>query len=273
MLTRLCCLLMLLCPLHTFATDAQWREHPEWGREFADRGVRGTAAIFDEQANRYLVFDRKRAETPFIPASTFKVFNALVALETGAVKDEYEVIRWDGVKRSFEMWNRDQSLASAMKYSAVWFYQEMARRAGEKRMQEWIDKVGYGNRNIGGGIDRFWLDGQMRISAVQQIQFLQRLAQGTLPFSQANQETVRRITIIDSAPNYILHGKTGWATAGDNARDVDLGWFIGWVERDGRRWFVALNFDMPKNEDAAKRLIIARALLERAGALPVSTAK
>jgi beta-lactamase class D len=273
MSARLWFLLLVVSSFNVFAADASWQEHPEWGHEFSDRNVHGTAVIFDEKANRYLVFDRKRADTQFIPASTFKVFNALVALETGAVKDEYEVIRWDGVKRSFQMWNRDQSLASAMKYSAVWFYQEMARRAGEKRMQDWIDNVGYGNRDIGGGIDRFWLDGKLRISASEQIEFLRRLAHGTLPFSRENQETVRRITILESAPDYILHGKTGWAVAGDDGMTVDIGWFIGWVERDGRRWFVALNIDMPQRDDMTKRLIIARALLQRSGALPTSSAK
>ena len=133
----------------------------------------------------------------------------MVALDTGAVMDEYEVIHWDGVKRQFDGWNRDHSLASAMKFSAVWFYQEMARRAGQQRMQEWIDKVGYGNRDIGGGIDRFWLSGKLRISAVQQIEFLRRLAHGTLPFSQIAQEAARRITIVDDAPvcwtEYFLH--------------------------------------------------------------------
>ena len=95
-------------------------------------GTRCVASpIYDEHGDRFHVFDRARAETPLLPASTFKVFNAMVALDSGAVKDEYEVIHWDGVKRQFDGWNRDHCLASAMKFSAVWFYQEMARRAGQ----------------------------------------------------------------------------------------------------------------------------------------------
>jgi beta-lactamase class D len=264
-------LLALLC---TFAqaipaAEATWQEQPDWQAEFSERQVTGTALIYDEQAGRYHVLDRARAQTPMLPASTFKVFNALVALETGAVKDEYEVIRWDGVKRQFEGWNRDHSLASAMKFSAVWFYQEMARRAGQARMQQWIDKVGYGNGDISGGIDRFWLSGKLRISAVQQIAFLRRLAHGTLPFSERAQEAVRRITIREDAPDYVLHGKTGWGLKDGNGRTADLGWDIGWVERHGRRWFYALNIDMPQGGgDAAKRQLIAKALLVRAGALP-----
>ena len=270
MLDRICALLLCLLPLaNSFAADAAWREHPDWKAEFADRGVTGTALIYDERDDTFLVYDRARAETPFLPASTFKVFNALVALETGAVKDEYEVIHWDGVKRKFDGWNRDHSLASAMKFSAVWFYQEMARRAGAQRMQEWIDKAGYGNRDIGGGIDQFWLSGKLRISAVEQIGFLRRLAHGTLPFSERAQEAVRRITIVNAAPDYVLHGKTGWAPKDDTKGDADLGWYVGWVERGGRRWFYALNIDMPKGgDDTAKRQLIANSLLQRVGALP-----
>ncbi|HEY2395476.1 MAG TPA: class D beta-lactamase [Rudaea sp.] len=264
-------LLLVLLPLGAMAAGPNWQEHADWKAEFAGRQVPGTVLIYDEQADRYDVFDRARAQTPMLPASTFKVFNALVALETGAVKDEYEVIRWDGVKRQFDGWNRDHSLASAMKFSAVWFYQEMARRAGQERMQEWVDKAGYGNRDIGGGIDQFWLGGKIRISAAQQIEFLRRLAHGSLPFSERAQEAVRRITIVEAAPDYVMHGKTGWAPKGNNGRTTDLGWYIGWIERGGRRWFHALNIDMPQGgDDAAKRQLIAKALLVRAGALPQS---
>jgi beta-lactamase class D len=263
---------LLLLSLNAWAAEPVWQEHPDWKPEFTDRNVTGTALIYDEQADRYDVFDRARAETAFLPASTFKVFNALVALDTGAAKDEYEVIRWDGVKRQFDGWNRDHSLASAMKFSVVWFYQEMARRAGQLRMQKWIDKVAYGNRDIGGGIDRFWLSGKLRISAAQQIEFLRRLARGELPFSARAQEAVRRITIVDAAPDYIEHGKTGWAPRDDNGHASDLGWYVGWIERAGKRWFFALNIDMPNGGgDTAKRQAIMHALLAQMGAIPAGT--
>jgi beta-lactamase class D len=275
MLPRICKLLFVLLPLSAFAAAPIWQEHPEWKSEFTGRDVSGTALIYDEQANHYLVFDRQRSETRFTPASTFKVFNAMVALDTGAVKDEYEVIRWDGVKREFDMWNRDHSLASGMKYSAVWFYQEMARRAGQQRMQEWLDKVGYGNRDTGGGIDQFWLTkGALRISALEEVEFLRRLADGTLPFSARAQETVRRITLTQDEAGYMIHSKTGWGTRNDVSPPMDLGWYVGWVERAGRRWFFAINIDMPKGgDDTVKRAEVAQALLRRIGALPASAPK
>lgn len=259
---------VLIASTSVFAAsgDSKWQQPEEWASAFKEMGVSGTALIFDEGENRWLVHDRTRAEHAFSPASTFKVFNAMAALDSKAVADEHEVIRWDGKKRQYPIWNRDHSLASGMKYSAVWFYQEMARRIGRTRMQGYIDAVGYGNRDISGPIDQFWLNDTVRISAHQQIEFLRRLADGTLPFSQGAQDTVRRITIIEDSPHWILHAKTGWAMKGAADTKTDLGWVVGWLERNGRRWFYAINIDMPKSEDPATRLPLARRLLTDAGA-------
>lgn len=248
------------------ADTAQWQERPDWNRVFSEAGVIGTALVFDEDRQAWLVHDRIRAERAYSPASTFKIFNAMAALDSKAVRDEYEVIRWDGRKRQFEGWNRDHSLASGMRFSVVWFYQEMARRIGAARMQGYIDAAGYGNRDISGEIHMFWLNNTLRISAHQQVDFLRRLADGALPFSAEAQETVRRITIIEDAPRWTMHAKTGWSTHGAADGKADLGWVVGWVERAGRRWFFAINIDMPDSADAQKRLPIARKLLDEAGA-------
>jgi beta-lactamase class D len=265
-------LVLVFCSLQTQA--AGWREHPEWKTAFERAGVAGTMLVYDEKADRWHVFDATRARYPYLPASTFKLFNALVALDTGAVKDEYEVIRWDGVVRGptgapMAEWNRDNSLASGMRYSTVWFYQEVARRAGQARMQAWIDKAGYGNRDIDGDIDTFWLSGPLRISAEQQVDFLRRLADDKLPFSLRAQETVRRISITEAQPRYVLHAKTGWGTkAAQNAASDDIGWYVGWVESGGRRWFFAMNMDIHDSDDGGKRVPLAKQLLSTLGALP-----
>ena len=224
------------------AAVPDWVETPAFADVFTEAGVEGTVLVYDEQADQWRVHYAARAREGFIPASTFKIFNALVALETGAVADEFEVIQWDGEKRWLPVWNRDHSLASAMKFSVVWLNQEVARRAGAERMQHWLDAVDYGNHDRGGSVDHFWLDGPLRITAEQQIAFLRRLADGTLPFAKKVQD-----------------GK-------------DLGWLVGWAERSGRRWFFALNIDMTDKDDGEKRHLIARRILVGMGALPVSAA-
>lgn len=266
---RLLLMFVLWMPWLAAAATPTWSEQAGWARLFAEHGVRGSAVIYDEQSGRGLLFDHERAAKRYSPASTFKLFNAMAALDGAAVKDEYEVIRWDGKQRTYASWNRDHSLASGMKYSVVWFYQEMARRVGAARMQAWIDQVGYGNRDIGGGIDQFWLSGDLRISAIEQIDFLRRLADGRLPFSAQAQETTRRIAIVESAPDFVLHAKSGWSVRADSGSSADLGWYVGWLERDGRRWFFALNIDAPHGiEEMRQRDPLARALLREVGALP-----
>lgn len=257
---------LLLATAAASAGDT-WEVRPDWAADFAAQSLSGTMLVYDEAASRYAVYDRKRAETPFPPASTFKIFNALTALETGVIADEHTTLRWDGTKRWVADWNRDHDLASGMRYSVVWYYQQIARRIGQARMQQWIDAAGYGNRDISGGIDQFWLGkGGLRISASEQVAFLRRLADGALPFSARSQDVVRRITIVEQDERYVLHAKTGWKHVDG---EPDLGWYVGWVEREGKRWFFALNVDM-KDGDAPKRAVLAKALLVKAGALPRS---
>ncbi len=271
---RFTLLFSLLCLLVAPVHAATWQTPPSWPKLFADAGVQGTMLVYDEAADRWSVFDEKRARHAYSPASTFKLFNALVALDTGAVKDEYDVIRWDGTERKvfgkpLAEWNRDNSLASGMRYSTLWFYKEIARRAGQARMQAFVDKAGYGNRDISGGIDRFWIDGGMRISAEQQVAFLRGLADGKLPFSARAQEAVRRISITDAGVGYTLHGKTGY---GDKAGNdgADVGWFVGYTEYQGKRWFFALNVDVRKPIDGTGRIPLAKSLLVSLGALPAA---
>lgn len=114
--------------------------------------------------------------------------NSLIGLETGAVRDEYEVKRWDGVIREFESWNRDRTLASAIRESAIWFYQDMARDIGVTNMEKFVNQIGYGNRDISGGIDEFWLDSTLEISAIEQVDFIESLVEEDLPFTEKNQK-------------------------------------------------------------------------------------
>ena len=122
---------------------------------FKQNNAIGTFVLYDLNADKYTIHNSSRADSAAIPASTFKIFNSLVILEEAVLKDENQILKWDGEKKFLNIWEQDHTLKSAIKYSVVWFYQECARQVGEKRMQFWIDSAGYGNQNIAGGIDRF----------------------------------------------------------------------------------------------------------------------
>jgi len=152
---------------------------------FTDTGTAGTFVGYKVEDYLVISSDSDRSGEPKLPASTFKIANSLIALETGVVGDpDKDVFKWDGVTRSFEAWNKDHTLRSAIAASAVPVYQEIARRIGQDRMQKYVDLLDYGNHNIGGGIDQFWLTGALRIDPVQQVDFVDRLRRRALPVSK-----------------------------------------------------------------------------------------
>jgi len=171
------------------------------------------------------------------PCSTFKIPNSLIGLETGVLADENAVLPWDGVKRSRTEWNRDHTLASAIRVSTVWYYQELARRVGAERMQKLLSAIPYGNADISGGIDTFWLGRSLRISPDEQVTFLERLRRSQLPFSERSQRIVRDILVQESPGPIAYRGKTG--SCGFDG-EKDHGWWVGWVEKDGKATVFAM---------------------------------
>ena len=212
-------------------------------------GKEGTMVLKNMKNEQTYVFNKERSSERMTPESTFKVLNALIGLETGAVRDEYEVKRWDGIVRQFETWNRDHTLGSAMRESAIWFYQDMARNIGFSRMQEKISKLNYGNKDLSGEIDHFWLDSSLKISAIEQVDFMEQLVKEVLPFKEKHQKIVKRMMIQDEQDDYILHGKTGTRLS-----DMGLGWFVGYIKTEKNVWIFAVNLNGSGSE--AKNIAI-----------------
>ena len=148
------------------------------------QGFDGALVLYDLNANRYTRYNPEKCAERLLPASTFKIMNALIALETGAIPDENYIMRWDDTPYEIPTWNQDHTLKTAFRDSVVWYYQEVARRIGEENMQRYIDAVEYGNKDMSGNLDTFWLDGAIRVSADEQVELLKRLYQGDLPFSR-----------------------------------------------------------------------------------------
>ncbi|MEF3698272.1 class D beta-lactamase [Desulfolutivibrio sp.] len=240
-------------------------DRPDWGRHFAAAGVTGTMVLStDGDAPTVQAYDPARAATGFLPASTFKIPNSLIALETGVVAGPDTVFAWDGVKRPIEAWNADLTFTKALRVSSVPIYQEIARRIGQERMQWWVREMGYGNADIGQAIDTFWLDGKLRISALEQAAFLRRLAHDQLPFSAKTMAAVREMLVEERTESGVLRAKTGLT-----ARvSPNVGWWVGWVEKGDGRWFFALNMDSVRPEDVPARKVVAKAVLAAEGVWP-----
>ena len=235
-----------------------FREVPELAAIFQREKLEGTFVLLDPANDTAFGSNRARAETRFTPASTFKIANSLIGLDTGAVKSVEEVLPYGGKPQRLKQWERDMNLREAIKASNVPVYQELARRIGLERMSASVKRLGYGNMEIGKVVDRFWLDGPLAISALEQAEFLGRLVAGKLPVSAEAIRAVKAITLLEKTETYALHGKTGWHM--DDKQQI--GWWVGWVERDGKFYPFALNIDMKGDEDAARRVPIGRDCLK-----------
>lgn len=253
-------LVLFLLPLFSAVTE----EPDPIFREF---GVTGSFILCEIEHRACMTLDADRCRERFLPASTFKIVNSLFALETKVIDGTTDVLKWDGQRRAIKSWNQDQDMEQAFQRSCVWFYQELARRIGEKRMTACLRSIRYGNMSIGGGIDRFWLDGDLRISQEEQIDMLRRLWKEELPFRSEVQQAVKRLMLLEKGESFTLYGKTGLAGDDDGA----IGWLVGYIEHNGTVHCYALNIEGPDVNDRKfrkARYDITRKLLKRYELMP-----
>ncbi|MDB4292954.1 class D beta-lactamase [Maribacter sp.] len=230
--------------------------------------VKGALVIFDAQNGRYHSNDFEWAETQRLPASTFKIPNSIIALETAVVENDSTLFKWNGEKRGLKVWQQDLMLKQAFHFSCVPCYQEIARKIGLKRMNDHLKELGFGAMMVDTtNIDNFWLEGDSKISPLEQIDFLKRLYESNLPISKRTEALMKAIMVIEKNERYTLSGKTGWATA----NDVDNGWFVGFVVRGSKQYYFATNieplpdFDMQQFAKIRKELTFSA--LRQMGAL------
>jgi len=265
-LYKLCPIVCIVCVQMLFspvAARAVTVVAPECQARFAAQDVTGVFVLYDPETQAEIVSDPEKADTGYVPASTFKILHALIALETGVVSGPDEVFVWDGTDKGVSSWNMDQTLRSAIEHSCVWVFQTIARRIGRERMRHYVELANYGNRDVSGPLDSFWLDGGLRITPRQQAAFLKRLYEGELPFSKRNMDLVKDMILIEKTDAYALRAKTGWASR----VFPQIGWLAGWVEKKGKARFFATAVEIRKADDARARFEVSRTLLRDFGAL------
>ncbi|MBN2662150.1 MAG: class D beta-lactamase [Bacteroidales bacterium] len=206
---------------------------------FDKHGVEGCFVLFDPSDNEYIMYNLDICKTEYTPASTFKIPNSVIALEEGIIEDTNEIIKWDSTERSYKVWNQDQTLKTAIKYSCVWVYVKFADQIGIDKYQKYVEGFDYGNKNLNGPANSFWLEGDFAISAIQQVDFLKKFYFYELPVSKNSIDIVKDIIIIEKTDDYQISGKTG---AGKYFNDQYIMWLVGYIEKDGKPYFYALNF-------------------------------
>lgn len=245
------------------------KEDESLSKYFKQHNLEGTFGLFDNISGEFTIYNIGRyRDSAYLPASTFKIVNSLIGIETGRVRDSATVIPWDGVVRSDSNWNRDLKMYEAFTFSCVPWYQELARRIGKDTMQHWLDTLGYGQRytkpKIENNPDTFWLDNSVKVTADEQLGLVKKLYFSQLPFQPRSQRMVKNMMLREDNSNYKLSYKTGW---GHTAKGSTVGWIIGWIEENRHPYFFVLQVESPdSNYDMSTvRLEILKSILRQYG--------
>ena len=219
---------------------------------FDEHKAEGCFALMNNATGKFTVYNLGRyRDSSYLPASTFKIVNSLIGLQTGKIVNDSMVIPWDGVKRFREEWNKDLTMYEAFRVSAVNYYQEVARRIGKDTMQFWLDSLKYGVKEateqvkIKTAVDSFWLDNSLKVTPDQQLGLMKRLYFDQLPFFKTYQEMVKRAMLFEDNANYRMGYKTGW---GFTENGHALGWVLGWIEENKHPYFFVLNVESPDRD-------------------------
>ena len=265
LITSIFTLLLASCSPNNVTTDNSI------GKYFDEYKVTGSFGLYDNGQGQFTVYNLPRfRDSAYLPASTFKIANALIGIETGRIVNEKMIIKWDGNVRVFangdtaKDWNKDLTMEEAFKVSAVPYFQEVARRIGKDTMQYWLDSLHYGTSKITTRIDTFWLDNSLKITADEQLGFVKKLYFNQLPFRKnTTQEVVKKIMLQEKNTNYSLSYKTG---LGYRENGNALGWIVGWIEENRHPYFFVLNVEGNANTNMKNiRLSILKNILKANG--------
>jgi beta-lactamase class D len=222
------------CTVNNVDIDQSLKKH------FDARQTVGCFGMFDNSRGRFTIYNLDRFKTPYSPASTFKIVNALIGLHTGRLANDSAVIPWDGITRDRPEWNQDLSLYQAFRVSAVPYFQALARSIGKDTLQYWLDSLKYGNMKIGPQVDTFWLDQTLLITPDEQLGLVKRLYFRQLPFRASVQEAVKKMMIQENNTLYQLAYKTGMGRTSDGK---PVGWMVGWIEENRHVYPFVLNLE------------------------------
>lgn len=235
---------------------------------FNAENVDGCFAMFDNGQGTFTIYNLARyRDSAYLPASTFKIINSLVGLQTGKVEDTATIIPWDGIIRGVKEWNQNLNMMQAFNVSSVPWFQQLARLIGKDTMQKWLDTLGYAalkGRSVIKQIDSFWLDNSIKITADEQLGLVKKLYFNQLPFYNRTHQIVKRMMIQEDNTDYRLSYKTGWGYA-ENGHAI--GWIIGWIEENKHPYFFVLQLESSdKNYDmAVSRIKILKEVLKQYG--------
>ncbi|WP_185807822.1 BlaR1 family beta-lactam sensor/signal transducer [Lysinibacillus telephonicus] len=225
-------------------------------------GYDGSFVLYDIQTDQYQIYNKNKSTLRVSPNSTYKIYSALFGLESKIISNENSTIKWNGTQYPFDSWNSEQNLTTAMKNSVTWYFQELDKRTKAGIIHSYLKRINYGNLDMSGGINEFWLESSLKISPVEQVQLLKDLYTNQLGFKEKNIQTVKEAIKLEEKNEKILYGKTGTGTV--NGKEIN-GWFIGYVENGENTYFFATNIQNEENASGERAAEMTLSILKDKG--------
>lgn len=201
-------------------------------------GYEGSFVMYDLEQRAWSIYNKNYATLRVSPDSTYKIYDALIGLESGVISPEQSEILWDGTNYYFDAWNTDQNLFTAMRNSVTWYFQALDHKVGFQAVKDFIQEINYGNQNMTGSFSSYWMESSLKISPIEQVELLKKFHCDEFSVSSENIRTVKDSICLYSSPEASFYGKTGSGRVND--QDVN-GWFIGYIETSGHTYYFSSN--------------------------------
>ncbi len=265
--------LLRICPiLSTYAADdGRYRWNPSCENiSVIDlsayfNGYEGSFVLYDPANAQWHIYNMDAALARTAPDSTYKIYDALFALEAGIITPEHSYIAWNNEVYPFSAWNAGQTLRSAMSSSVNWYFQALDQQLGRPRLYACLQEISYGNERLTGGLSSYWLESTLKISPIEQVELLKKLYDNRFPFAPENIQAVKDSIFLTASENGQIYGKTG--TGRVNGHNIN-GWFIGWIETAGQTYFFVANIKADNKADGSTAAQITFSILSDMGVYP-----
>ncbi|MFH7005162.1 penicillin-binding transpeptidase domain-containing protein [Flavobacterium bizetiae] len=224
----------------------------DFKKYFDDCNVDGAIVIYDNKNHKWILSDTVATRKETLPASTFKIINMLIALETKTILSENDIVKWPGSTDTIKYDYRpniyhDISVKEAFEVSAGWAFIELAKKIGKDNYKKYLKLCHYGNLDLSQTDPDFWNFGAFGISPVNQVEFLKNFYDEKLPFSKRNIDIVKKVMITEQNQEYTIHAKTGWTR--DNG--INTGWWVGYLENKNGTYFFATRLLQDRKQNSA----------------------
>lgn len=222
----------------------------------------GSFVLYDQSADRWNIYNMDHASTRVSPNSTYKIYDALLGLESGIITPEHSTFTWNGEPYPFHSWEADQDLTSAIHNSVNWYFQAIDSQAGFEAVRTFLQTINYGNQNTGTNLNLYWTDFSLKISPIEQVELLQDFYQNNFHFDSKNIQAVKKALLLSTTSSGSLYGKTG--TGRVNGKDVN-GWFIGYIETSNNTYYFATNIQSSSDATGSQATEITESVLSNLG--------